>query len=166
VADKKSEIDRIFIEMFQQFKHRVYGYSRKMVGDKDIAADITQDVFIGYYHCVTRGEIISSPQAWLLVAARNRCLNAIRNQRKNVPLAKASTLSGESSPDDRLKSENLNKAMLQLDPAQREALILKEYEGLSYNEIAKLMRLTIPAIRSLLYRGRIALRECYLEISK
>jgi RNA polymerase sigma factor (sigma-70 family) len=136
-----------------------------MIGDKDNAADIAQDVFIGYYRCLTRGETISSPLNWLLVSARNRCLNAIRDKRKTVPIETANPLSGGLSPDYRMKSDYLNRAILQLDPLQREALILKEYEGLSYKGIATIMSITIPAVRSLLYKGRNSLREIYSGIN-
>lgn len=59
----------------------------------------------------------------------------------------------------------MNKAMLRLDVTHREALVLKEYEGLSYQEIAEIMRLTVPAVRSPLYKARIALKTVYTEIA-
>lgn len=82
MVDKKSGIDRVFMDVFQRYKNRLYSYSCRMIGDKDKAADIIQDVFIAYYRCLSKGQTITLPQNWLLVAARNRCLNAIRNDKK------------------------------------------------------------------------------------
>ena len=78
-AEPRSEL--FLGPVFQPHKDRVYNFALRMLDDPDRAADITQDVFIRLFEMLRDQRTIDSPPAWLIVSARNLCLNALRTSR-------------------------------------------------------------------------------------
>lgn len=143
----------------------MYDFALKMVGDADTAGDITQEVFIRLYKSNSNHTAISNVKNWLFILTRNLCLNRIRDSRRQVSLdaVPETEIQVDCSADSR--HIILQKAMYALAPDLREALILKEYQGFSYIEIGGILGITVPAVRSLLYRARVALKEIYEKYS-
>jgi RNA polymerase sigma-70 factor, ECF subfamily len=152
-----------FKRLFGEHKDRVYNFALKMLADRSEADDVTQELFIKLYQ---RGdtEKVADIKSWLFIAARNLCLNKLRTRRRELPLEYADNLESPDSPCDRSQTRLLELAMQKIDPDERESLILKEYEKLSYREIGEIMGLTVPAVRSLLFRARSNLRQQYLAL--
>jgi RNA polymerase sigma-70 factor, ECF subfamily len=152
-----------FQSLFGEDKDRVYNFALKMLADRNEADDVTQELFIKLYQ---RGdsEKVADIKSWLFIAARNLCLNKLRTRRRELPFECAENLESPGSSLDSSQTRLLELAMQKIDPDQRESLILKEYEKLSYREIGEIMGLTIPAVRSLLFRARCNLRQQYLAL--
>jgi RNA polymerase sigma-70 factor (ECF subfamily) len=153
-------VDDRFTALFKQHKNQAYEFAVAMLGDRDAAGDIVQEIFVKMYTQLRAGAIIDKPKSWLLTSLRNLCLNRLRDSRKYVAIE---NLSLPSNPAG-LPHTALESALQSLDPGSREAIILREYQRLSYAEIAEMTDSTVPAVRSLLYRARIALRDTYFKI--
>ena len=137
-----------------------------MLGNKDSAGDVAQDVFMKLYRKQMQNDEIRDTESWLFVVARNLCLNTIRDSKKFDRLDEVDNIQDNSTNPANEKLIQLRRALLSLNPQYREAIILKEYHGFSYGEIAEIIDSTIPAVRSILYRARVELREAYNKVNK
>ena len=145
----------------------VYGYVARMLGDHDQADDATQEAFIAAHGAMAgfRGEHFKS---WLLRIAHNKALDLIRANRRratdsldaeDAPEPPASnTYSPEAWAERAGLGELLRAALAELPEDQRAAVLLRESEGLSYAEIAQVMRIDLGTVKSRIARGRAGLR--------
>jgi RNA polymerase sigma-70 factor (ECF subfamily) len=161
MADTIENARKAFIETFRQYKNSIYLYSLKMLGDKDSAGDISQEVFFRLYTRQTENRAIGDVKSWLFIVARNLCLNYIRDHKRTSSLDAVTDNAGVATGTEEEQLRQLRRALLSLEPKYRETLILKEYQGFSYSEIAEITGTTIPAIRSLLYKARLQLKDAY-----
>lgn len=155
-----------FTMIFKSQMNNVYGFACRMLNNRQMAEDITQESFLRLYKLLLDGHKIDKPHAWLIVTARNLCLNLIRDTHNEVQLESLNPYSIQNENTDPDVKRLLNNAIAQLDLRQREALILKEYEGFSYCEIANIMGTTIPGVRSILYRARLELKNLIERTNK
>lgn len=174
-----------FAELVECHQHRVVGTVARMLGgDSHDAEDIGQQVFLRVWKSAGRYEPTAKFTTWLYTITRNLVFNELR-RRKNRPsssLDAASDLGGSAgsggfgssdrahfedhrapSPDATLLESELQQAIddsiATLPENQRMAIVLRRYEDLSYEEIAVALGLTVPAVKSLLFRARGVLRE-------
>ena len=152
-----------FTDVFNEYKNRTFDFAVKMLGDRDAAGDIAQEVFIRLYTKVTDHYRIADVKSWLFILTRNLCLNKIRDSRHEVPLDAVSDTQEDYSDGDLQRQIELHRALQALEPEYREALILREYQGFTYKEISEILGTTVPAIRALIYRARCRLRETYRQ---
>jgi RNA polymerase sigma-70 factor (ECF subfamily) len=154
-----------FMTLFRIHKNGIYNYAYKLLADADSAADVTQETFIRLYKKICENSHILDAGSWLFVVARNQCLTLLR-KRSNVSswenLDDGSLSTPGNSDINRIR---LQKAFARLNTRHREALILKEYQGFSYEEIAGIMELSVSAVRSLLYKARVGLKENFEKIT-
>jgi RNA polymerase sigma-70 factor (ECF subfamily) len=161
-------------ELIQAHQQRVVSTVAKMLGSETEAEDVAQLVFIRVWKSAPRYEPTAKFTTWLYKITRNLVLNKLRRRNRHSTLSLQS-VSGEddrpqeiadrrsTSPDASLLEEELQKAIESaigaLPEVQRMALILRRYDELSYEEIADVLELTVPAVKSLLFRARAELRE-------
>ncbi|MBA2225085.1 MAG: sigma-70 family RNA polymerase sigma factor [Gemmataceae bacterium] len=176
-----------FAELVQRFQHRLVAILHHLLGDRDEAEDLAQEVFLRVYRHRKRYTPKAKFSTWLFTIANNLALNALRDRKRRPvqpleisesgslchepqqPLADAH--SSTSFPARRLHQEELalviRRALDTLNERQRLAIILNKYEDMNYADIAQVMGLTTKAVKSLLSRARAKLREClqgYIEI--
>ena len=172
-----------FNELILHYQQSTYGVVYRMMGDADIAADVTQDAFIAAFRAIQSFHVGSSFRAWLLRIASNlACDHWRRTQRHPVESLEALTdedephaasdLSAlvetgqEANPEEYLLSQELQELIqrgLQALPLdQRVAVVLCDIEGLSYEEISISTQSNLGTVRSRIARGRARLRQ-YLE---
>ena len=170
-----------FSELVECHQQRVVGTVARMLGaDAADAEDIGQQVFLRGWKSAARYEPTAKFTTWLYTITRNLVFNELR-RRKHRPVTSFDAESpdsipgagGDSSarfedlqapaPDATLLQAELQEAIAtaikQLPEAQRMAIVLRRYEELSYEEIASVLHLTVPAVKSLLFRARVLLRE-------
>jgi RNA polymerase sigma-70 factor (ECF subfamily) len=168
-----------FAELVECHQQRVVGTVARMLGgDAADAEDIGQQVFLRVWKSAPRYEPTAKFTTWLYTITRNLVFNELR-RRKHRPVVSldaqmpGETGAGEGSariedtqaagPDATLLEAELQQAIAaaieQLPEAQRLAIIMRRYEDLSYEEIASVLKLTVPAVKSLLFRARVILRE-------
>jgi RNA polymerase sigma factor (sigma-70 family) len=156
--------EEAFQVIFDRYRQRLFAYTRQMLaGSRQDAEDALQDVFLRAYGALRANDRPVSLRAWLYRVAHNRCIDQLR---RPVP-ASADVFDVSRAPlkdpiEESQRREDLRRLVedvRRLPEAQRSALLMREMEGLSYNELAGALDVTVPAVKSLLVRARIGLVE-------
>jgi RNA polymerase sigma-70 factor (ECF subfamily) len=133
---------------------------RALLRDPEEAADATQQTFLSAHRALLAGTRPEEPAAWLATIARNECRQRIRRRMAapvTAPLDEELDGRGDTTYHAAVVSagaSELNAAVAELPERQREALLLREVRGLSYDEVAATMGVTAPAVETLLWRAR------------
>ena len=151
--------EKAFVELYDRYNRRLYGYCVKMLNDKVLAEDLFQEIFIRVSRKRDhfRGGNFSG---WLFAIARNQCLNALRD---NVTHTSLDDVSGMlTAPDLELydeTSELLKEAIEKLPDEMNEALMLRVYSGFSYQEIAEITGAKLATVKVRIHRAKIRLHD-------
>jgi RNA polymerase sigma-70 factor (ECF subfamily) len=147
-----------FVALYNRYKGAIYAYCAKLLLDREAAQDVTQEVFLRAYE--NRGRLVAGEafRAWLYTVARNRCLNLLRTAGRDVPFEDEAAPAVPPAPFadlDRAERVALVDRGLRALPADyREVIVLREYDDLSYEEIAAATRSTVSAVKSRLFKAR------------
>jgi RNA polymerase sigma-70 factor, ECF subfamily len=154
---------RLLVETHQA---RVIGTISKMLGSDAESEDLAQQVFIRIWKSAPRYKPTAKFTTWLFRITRNLVFNELRRKRHFVDQAEEipePKERAEKEPDQVLLEEELQVAIQdainRLPESQRLAIILRRYEEMPYEEIAKVMGTTVPAVKSILFRARAELRQ-------
>jgi RNA polymerase sigma-70 factor (ECF subfamily) len=149
-----------FEELFARYHGPLYGFFRRRLQIEERAEDLVQETFLAVIRAASRYEPRSLVRTYLygialkLLAAERRK----QAQSKDTPALESSPEpASDDSPDTVMW---VRQALEKLDSIDREVLMLREYEQLSYAEIAQLLRLPVNTVRSRLFRARMALKDC------
>jgi RNA polymerase sigma-70 factor (ECF subfamily) len=161
-----------FEEVIERHQALVAGTVARMLGSNSDVDDIAQQVFIRVWKSARRYVPRAKFTTWLLKITRNLVFNELRRARRRaqVPLqsdpgTEEIPLKDETNPapDASLLEDELQRAIeeaiMQLPESQRMALVLRRYEQLSYEQIAEVLDLSVPAVKSVLFRARTELRS-------
>ena len=161
-----------FEQLVERHQTLVAGTVARMLGSNSDVEDIAQQVFIRVWKSAGRYVARAKFTTWLLKITRNLVFNEMRRAKRHPhlpvqiePGAEEMPLKDEAmaTPDATLLQAELQaeieKAIVLLPDTQRMALILRRYEELSYEEIADVLDLSVPAVKSLLFRARTELRD-------
>jgi RNA polymerase sigma factor (sigma-70 family) len=153
--------DREFERLYSSYAPNVFRYALTVLGQKADAEDVTQTTFMNAYRAYQRGERPQKPEQWLITIAHNTCLQRFRrDQRRPREVALHGELAVAAVEDDGAPTaQELRRAIEQLPPAQRSALVMRELEGRSYADMAATLRISVSALETLLFRARRTLRE-------
>jgi RNA polymerase sigma factor (sigma-70 family) len=152
--------NRAFETLYRRYVKDVYHYALALLRNPADAEDVTQTTFMNAYRAFKRGEVPVKPQNWLIKIAHNVARSryaAVSRRVKEVPLddhLDQLALPDEDKPD----VEAVLAALGRLPLNQRAALVLRELEGRSYAEIAETLAVSVPAVETLIFRARRALR--------
>jgi RNA polymerase sigma-70 factor (ECF subfamily) len=150
-------------ELYARHHRVVLGLCRALLRDRAEAEDAAQQSFLSAHRALMNGSEPRESAAWLATIARNECWSRIR-ARMREPLSTADVDNEMSTSDPvaeairRADLAALRQAIADLPAQQRQALLLREFGGLSYEELAGALAVTTPAIESLLFRARQGLR--------
>jgi RNA polymerase sigma factor (sigma-70 family) len=153
-----------FEALFSRYHGRLLGFCRHMIGSKEDAEDVLQEVFVAAFNAVLADERAINVRPWLYRIARNRSLNHLRRasaigvDSMDVHYAE-NGLTTEGHVVRRESFRELLGDVGRLPETQRTALLLREIDALSYDQIAHAMETTVPSVKSLLVRARISLAE-------
>ena len=161
-----------FESLIERHQALVAGTVARMLGSNADVEDISQQVFIRVWRSAGRYVARAKFTTWLLKITRNLVFNEMRRVKRHPHVPVQADPETEELP---LKDENMEtpdatllqtelqqaieSAITQLPETQRMALVLRRYEDLSYEEIADVLELSLPAVKSLLFRARSELRE-------
>ncbi|HUB36685.1 MAG TPA: sigma-70 family RNA polymerase sigma factor, partial [Solirubrobacteraceae bacterium] len=153
-----------FEALCTRYQARLLAFCRHMLSSKEDAEDVLQEVFAAAFNAVLADEREINVRPWLYRIARNRSLNHLRRTTSigvdtmDVHFAEG----GLSTTDKVMRRENFRELIAdvqELPETQRTALLLREIDALSYEQIAHAMETTVPSVKSLLVRARISLAE-------
>ena len=153
-----------FEVLCSRYQSRLLSFARHMLGSREDAEDVLQEVFAAAFNAVLADTRQINVRPWLYRIARNRSLNHLRRasavgmDSMDVHYADH----GLSTGDRVLRRESFRELLAdvrQLPETQRTALLLREIDALSYEQIAHAMETTVPSVKSLLVRARISLAE-------
>jgi RNA polymerase sigma factor (sigma-70 family) len=153
-----------FEAIVDRYQGRLLGFCRQMLGSTEDAEDVLQEVFVNAYRAMLADEREINLRPWLYRIARNRCLNHLRKPTADaqesmdmVPVVEAATTA--EKVHNREEFRQLLTDVGKLPETQRSALLLREMDAMSYEEIAQAMETSVPSVKSLLVRARISLAE-------
>jgi RNA polymerase sigma-70 factor (ECF subfamily) len=170
-----------FEELMLRYQNRIQTLLRHLTGSREQAEDLTQEVFLRIYRVRKTYKPQAKFSTWVFTIANNIALNALRTKKRkpevqlgternnsddsgsfsfmeNSILASSSSIPARRIEKNELK-EMVQLALESLGERQRAALLLHKFEDMSYNDIADVMEMTPQAVKSLLCRARICLRD-------
>jgi len=164
-------------ELIERHQRAVINTIHRAIGDANEAEDLAQRVFVQVYRSAKRYKPTAKFTTWLFTITRNTILNEHR-RRSRHPSQSLDALQDPSDPEttgwqppdtsmrdpaqaavERELLEKIKQAVQELPEAQRTAVILCRYEGLSYEEIAEVLGCSVSATKSMLHRARLALKD-------
>jgi RNA polymerase sigma factor (sigma-70 family) len=152
--------DRSLERLYKKHAGDVYRYALVVLRNEADAEDVTQTTFMNAYRALERGERPRTPQNWLIAIAHNVCRQRFRqSQRRPNEVELNEELAEAYVEEDGISAEDIRRALGHLAFNQRSALVMRELEGRSYQEIAEILGLSVSAVETLIFRARRALRE-------
>jgi RNA polymerase sigma-70 factor, ECF subfamily len=146
-----------FRELFERYRDPLYGFFRRRLEHPARAEELAQDCFVALLRNVERYEPRAGFRSYLYGIAIHLVSAEWRKAGREVQQAMDyDCAANDAAPDAALW---VRRALEQLDATEREILMLREYEQLSYAEIAGILRLPVNTVRSRLFRARMALKE-------
>lgn len=170
---RKGDVEA-FRELVEAHERRVIGTVTRMLGDENEAQDLAQQVFIRVWKSASRWEPTAKFTTWLYTILRNLVFNECRRRSRHPTrsldaasddeehpqqFADGNTKAPDTSLLDGEMQDAIERAIHELPEAQRMAVVMRRYQDVSYEEIAEVLDLTVPAVKSLLFRARTDLRE-------
>ena len=159
---------RLLVRRYGDVLHH---HALRMVGSQDVAADMVQQALVQGFKKLASCRNPDQVGGWLFRILANQCRDHLRSsRRREVPLQALPELPsrGTDPSDDAAEAEvrrRLRAALEQLTPEQKEAFVMKHLEGLSYEEIAAVMHLSVAALKMRVHRAREALRGLLEEFA-
>ena len=149
-----------FEELFARYRKPLCGFFGRRLNNPERAEDLTQETFLS----VIRGAARYEPRALVRTYLLGIALKLLAAERRRFLTSTTQRQSAPESKTDGTREAALwvRQAMEKLDAPDREILMLREYEELSYSDIAELLRIPLNTVRSRLFRSRLALKS-YLE---
>jgi RNA polymerase sigma factor (sigma-70 family) len=146
-------------QLHAEYQQKIFNFSLSMLRSREDAEDAVQTTFMNAYNSLVAGQVPRQEASWLFRIARNVCLNRIRtSQRKPAQTIEGIDVASHRGIDDqveqRLHVRALRSALERLPEQQRKAIVMRELQGASYNEIADALHTTQGAVESLIFRAR------------
>ncbi len=168
--------DQAFETLFRKYSHPLVNFANRLLGNRDRAEEITQEVFLEVHRTKKTYLPLSRFSTWVYRMSTNRCLNELRRSEHRLAVTD-NRETGDGEDDSRgvepatdgpdalqtLETKRLQDAIaevvLSLPEQQRTALILCRYHALAYREAGEIMETTESAVKSLIHRATVTLRD-------
>jgi RNA polymerase sigma factor (sigma-70 family) len=155
--------DEAFRVIHDRYRKRLFAYTRQMLTDRQDAEDALQDIFVRAYASLRASDRELALRAWLYRVAHNRCIDHLRRPAPPPPevieLIRPPVHDPIAEADRRESLRRLIADVRRLPDQQRSALLMRELGGMSYVDMAAALGVTVPAVKSLLVRARLALGQ-------
>ena len=175
VARAREGDERAFEQLVADNEKRVYNLCRRLAGNPEDGAELAQEAFLNAWRGLPRFQGESSFATWIYRLASNVCIDFLRKEKRRRSLSMTVSLDDEAAarqaelpyerdtPERHLERAELRRAVARgldrLSPEHRQALVLRELQGLSYAEIGRALGLEEGTVKSRISRARLALRK-------
>ncbi|GBD90473.1 ECF RNA polymerase sigma factor SigW [bacterium BMS3Abin04] len=165
--------------LVKRFKDPLMNYVFRFVGNKDVASDIVQDTMIKFYLNKDSYKSFAKFSTWIYTIAGNLARNELKRRKRRVifslnnhdddqelQVEDKSFVAPDRATDNSISREMVEKALKKVKPVYREVVVLRDVQGLSYEEIAEITELSIGTVKSRINRGRKQLQKLLKNIYK
>ena len=172
VARSKTGDTESFNQLVKRWERPIFALAYRTLGREEDARDVTQETFLRAFRALGGFKGDAKFSSWLYRIALNLCRDWMRKDRRTPVVAvpegvELEQLAGERGPTETVEdlaaraelSRGVAKAMETLPAEQRESIILKEYHGLTFQEIADLMKCPLSTVKTRVYQGLSTLRK-------
>jgi RNA polymerase sigma factor (sigma-70 family) len=153
--------DEAFRAIHDRYRQRLFAYARQMLPHRQDAEDVLQDVFVRAYSGLRASDRQLALRAWLYRVAHNRCVDELRRPVPSpvevLELVQPPATDPIAEAEQRESMRRLIADIRRLPEQQRSALLLRELAGMSYADMSSALSVSVPAVKSLLVRARMAL---------
>jgi RNA polymerase sigma-70 factor (ECF subfamily) len=161
-----------FDRLFYKYRDKIYRTAFKMINNQEDALDLTQEIFLKAYKNISKYNFKSEFSTWLYRLAINLCIDELRKRKKSNEVLMDSipeNLIYSDTPEDILLSEEQEsliwKALNSLKEKERVVIVLREMEGLSYEEIANVLKCSLGRVKSRIHESREKLKKALEKVS-
>jgi RNA polymerase sigma-70 factor (ECF subfamily) len=152
--------DVAFAELFARYRPRLHYFVRKMLVDSAAVDDLLQEIWLDVFRGLPRLSDVAAFPAWLYRIARNKTWQALRKRRHAEQPLGGEDLADESDPDfSNEDAQRVHAGLDQLPGEQREVLVLRFLEEMSYDAIAQVVGCELGTVRSRIHYAKRALRR-------
>jgi RNA polymerase sigma-70 factor, ECF subfamily len=164
--------DTAFITLYERYKLPIYRFIYRKLGHQGRAEELTQEVFLALIQHRKEWRQESSFKTYIYRIAFNRSISEVRRSEHKIMLNgddEANTArtqrvpSSEPSPAEDMQQQEVQhqvqQALSRLETEQRDPIVLREYEGLSYEEIAVILNIAVGTVKSRIFRGKVELKR-------
>ncbi len=172
----RAGIEEAYEELLERYEQQVYSMVYRLLGNQSDSSDVVQEIFLKVFRGVNSFREHSSLRTWIYRIAVNEVHNHrrwfVRHCRREVPmgkepaeheyLAEFARDPGPSPYDQALDSETrrlIERALTRINPVYRTAVVLRDIQNLSYEEIGEVLQISLGTVKSRILRGREALRH-------
>jgi len=151
-----------FEQLVRRHTPALYAGALRTTGSSELAEEVVQDAWLSAWLHLPGFRGQSAVRTWLFRIVTTKALNALRRPRRTVPLAAVAepiTAGTEQQAELRERAHAVRLAIAALPPRQRDAVVLRDLEGLSYEEVAVSLGCSLPTVKSALHRGRRSLAQ-------
>ncbi|ADY55406.1 RNA polymerase, sigma-24 subunit, ECF subfamily [Syntrophobotulus glycolicus DSM 8271] len=166
-------MDAEFSALYQKYKNPLFSYIFYLAGDRAVAEEICQDVFLKVYLNIAKFENRSSFKTWIYKIAKNTYLDHVRARKREAPIDTIEICAQEIqdkgiSPEEHAVNlanrELISKTFHQMNEKYRMLVILRDIQNLSYKEISDITEMTLNAVKTGIFRGRREFQKIYEEL--
>ncbi|NMA01533.1 MAG: RNA polymerase sigma factor [Clostridia bacterium] len=168
-------MDSEFTTLYQKYKNPIFSYIFYLAGDRSVAEEICQDVFLKVYLNIAKFEGRSSLKTWIYTIARNTYFDYVRKTKKEVAIEDLENYTSDLVDKDMGPEEHatkiatrelIEKTLNQINEKYRMLLILRDIQNLSYKEISEITEMELNTVKVGIYRGRREFQKIYQEMEE
>ncbi len=165
--------------LVQRYKNPLINFVFRFLGDYESCVDVVQETFVKVFRYKDSYSSVAKFSTWIYTIAGNLARTEYRRRKKRRFFSINSygennetfdipdeTYRPDTATDSGIKDELIQKALLKVSPAYREAVILRDIQGMTYEEIAEILGITVGTVKSRINRGRARLQDLLKDIYK
>ncbi len=154
---------RAFRDLVNRYQQAAYGLACRMLHDKDLARDISQDAWIKVWQSIKRFDVKKSFYTWIYYVVTRLCIDYLRRHRRERPLKTATAKDKVPGPEQVLLGEErqqmINEVLIKLPARARAVLVLRDIEGLASDEVAQILGTSSGTVRWTLCEARKSFKD-------
>ena len=160
-----------FADLYGATRSKLFAVSLRIVRERPLAEEVLQDSFLSIWnHAANYAQAKSAPSTWMTAIVRNRSLDILRRPREEADVDEAlttmlvdETASPQREAEERGEAHSLAVCLKELDPEQRQSIVLAFHHGLSHSELAGHLRRPLGTVKTHIRRGLARLKDCLVR---